>query len=86
MEKYKTLEEKIDSLSGDSVKQILRRLIVGYVMTHKLPWENEIVDMNHIVIRDSWGKPVLTTSSKYEAEEIIILAEYTLDRQKKSFS
>lgn len=85
MENYKTIEEKVDSLNEDYLKQILRRLILGYVMTHKLPWTNEIVDVSHIVIRDAWNKPILTSPSKYEAEEIIILAEYALDRQKELF-
>lgn len=85
MENYKTLEEKMDSLNEGYSKQILKRLILGFIMTHKLPWVNEIVDVNHIIIRDAWNKPILTTSSKYEAEEIIVLAEYALNRQEKKF-
>ncbi len=74
----------MDSLNESYAKQILKRLILSAIMVHKLPWkyESEKQEGKHFIIRDAWNKPFITSLSKGEVEDIILLGQEALERQK----
>lgn len=76
-----------DSLDESYAKQILKRLILSAIMVHKLPWKYESEEQKgkHFIIRDAWGKPFITSLSKDEVEDIILLGQDAFERQKNLF-
>ncbi len=84
--KILSLEERLDIYTDSYLKGIMRRLVLGYVMTHKLPWKKVVSESKkHYIINDAWEKPILTTREEDEAEAIILLGEAALERQKSNF-